>query len=62
MISLKTSLSGFDDKRLTLNDGQQTLPYGHKNIVGRTAIVIDGSDDNTAAANSDLDGVSKKIR
>ena len=61
MISLKTSLSGFDDKRLILNDGQHTLPYGHKNILGQTAIVTDGSDDNTAAANSDLDGVSEKF-
>ena len=61
MISLKTSLLGFDDKRLILNDCQQTLPYSHKNIVGQTAIVIDGSDDNTAAANSDLDGVSEKF-
>ena len=51
--STKTSLSAFDDKRYILDDGQQTLPYGHKNIVGQTVIGIDDSDDNTAAVNSD---------
>ena len=51
--SKKTSLSSFDDKRYTLDDDQQTLPYGHKNIVGQTVIGIDDSDDNTAAVNSD---------
>ena len=51
--STKTSLSAFDDKRYILDDGQQTLPSGHKNIVGQTVIGIDDSDDNTAAVNSD---------
>ena len=51
--STKTSLSAFDDKRYILDDGQQTLPYGHKNIVGQTVIGIDDSDDNTTAVNSD---------
>ena len=51
--STKTSLSAFDDKRYILDDGQRTLPYGHKIIVGQTAIGIDDSDDNAAAANSD---------
>ena len=51
--STKTSLSAFDDKRYILDDGQRTLPYGHKNIVGQTVIGIDDSDDNTAAVNSD---------
>ena len=51
--STKTSLSAFDDKRYILDDGQQTLPYGHKNIEGQTVIGIDDSDDNTAAVNSD---------
>ena len=53
MTSTKTSLSAFDDKRHILDDGQQTLPYSHKFIVGQTAIGIDYSDDNAAAANSD---------
>ena len=48
-----TSLSAFDEKRYILDDGQQTLPYSHKIIVGQTAIGIDDSDDNAAAANSD---------
>ena len=51
--STKTSLSAFDDKRYILDDGQQTLLYGYKIIVGQTAIGIDDSDDNAAAANSD---------
>ena len=33
--------------------GQQTLPYGHKNIVGQTVIGIDDSDDNTAPVDSE---------
>ena len=53
MTSTKTSLSAFDGKRYIIDDGQHTLPYGKKNIVGQTAIGIDDSDDNTAAANSD---------
>ena len=53
VISTKTSLSAFDEKRYILDDGQQTLPYGHKIIVGQTAIGIDDSNDNAAAANSD---------
>ena len=28
----KTSLSDFDDKRYILDDGINTLPYGHKDI------------------------------
>ena len=58
--STKISLSAFDDKRYILDDGQQALPYGHKIIVGQTA--IDHSDDNAAAANSDPyddDGLEK---
>ena len=51
--STKRLLSAFDDKRYVFDDGQQTLPYGHKIIVGQTAIDIDDSDDNAAAANSD---------
>ena len=51
--STKTSLSAFDDEHNILDDGQQTLRYGHKNIVGQTVIGIDDSDDNTAAVNSD---------
>ena len=51
--STKTSFSAFDDKRYILEDGQQNLPYGHKNIVGQTVIGIDDSDDNTTAVNSD---------
>ena len=30
--SNKTSTSYFDDKRYILNDGINTLPYGHKDI------------------------------
>ena len=30
--SNKISLSAFDDKRYILDDGINTLPYGHKNI------------------------------
>ena len=30
--SNKTSASYFDDKRYILNDGINTLPYGHKDI------------------------------
>ena len=30
--SNKTSLSPFDDKRYILDDGINTLPYGHKDI------------------------------
>ena len=51
--STKTSLSAFDDKRYIIDDGQQNLPYGHKIIVGQTAIGIDDIDDNAAAANLD---------
>ena len=29
----KTSLSGFDDKRYILDNGINTLAYGHKDIV-----------------------------
>ena len=47
--STKTSLSAFDDKRYTLDDGQQTLLYGNKNILGQTAIGIDDGDDNAVA-------------
>ena len=53
MISTKIFLSAFDDKRYLSDDGQQILSYGHKSILGLTAIGIDDSDDNTAAANSD---------
>ena len=53
MTSTKTSLSAFDDIRYILDDGQQILPYGHKMIVGQTAIGNDDSNDNAAAANSD---------
>ena len=51
--SMKTLLSAFDDKNNIFNAGQQTLPYGHKINVGQTAIGIDDSDDNAAAANLD---------
>ena len=51
--STKTSLSALDDKRYILDDGQQTLPYGHKNIVGQTVSGIEDSDDNAAAVNFD---------
>ena len=49
--STKTSLSAFDDKRYILDDGQQTLPYGHKNIVGQTVWDCDDF----------LDGVSEEF-
>ena len=29
----KISLSCYDDKRFTLNDGINSLAYGHKNII-----------------------------
>ena len=53
LTSTKTSLSSFDDKHNILDDGQQILPYGHKIIVGQTAIGSDDSNDNDAAAHSD---------
>ena len=35
------------------DDGQQTLPYGHKNIVAQTAVSIADSSDNAAAVKTD---------
>ena len=59
-----TSLSAFDDRWYILDDGQQTLPYGHKIIVGETAIGLDDSDENAAVANSgpnDDDDLEKRM-
>ena len=53
MISTKIFLSAFEDKRYLFDDGQQILSYGHKLILGLTAIGIDDSDDNAATASSD---------